>query len=112
MSDRDIDDLIVAIEQCGERQDWTGLNRRVNDFALTTPDKLGVARQAITQSVHPEFRSDQLEPAKRRNDALRRALEILTAHERLFFRGGLRQYRAPVLQPGRSKWHTPVVPEA
>jgi hypothetical protein len=104
MSDRDIDDLIVAIEQFGERQDWTGLNQRVYDFAKTTPDKLGVARQAIAQSVYPEFRSDQLEPAKRRNDALRRALEILTAHERLFFRGGLRQYRARVLQQPPQPW--------
>jgi hypothetical protein len=39
----------VAIEQFGEAQDWTGLDRRVTDFAEAARDKIGLARQAIAQ---------------------------------------------------------------
>ena len=75
---------IVAIEQFGEGQDWTGLDRRVTDFAEAARDEIGLARQAIAQRIHPEFQPDQLEAAALRNKALRRALDILTAQERLW----------------------------
>ena len=84
MDDPDIVALIVAIEQFGEAQDWTGLDRRVTDFAEAARDKIGLARQAIAQRIHPEFQPDQLEAAALRNKALRRALDILTAQERLW----------------------------
>ena len=85
MDDPDIVALIAAIEQFGKGQDLTGLERGVTDFAEAARDKIGLARQAIAQRIHPEFEQDQLEAATLRNKALRRALDILTARERLWW---------------------------
>ena len=99
----DIDDLIAAIEGFGERQDWTGLEKTVADFAGSTPDEIGLARQKIKQHIRPEFQMDQMEPAARRNEALRRAFDSLTARERLF-QPSLRQYNPPTLQQPPQPW--------
>jgi hypothetical protein len=79
----DIDDLITTIEGFGERQDWTGLEKTVTDFAESNPGEIGLARQKIKQQIRPEFQMAQLKPAARRNEALSRAFDILTDRERL-----------------------------
>jgi hypothetical protein len=70
MDDPDIVALIAAIEQFGEGQDLTGLEPRVTDFAVAARGKIGLARQAIAQRIHPEFQQDQLEAATLRNRRL------------------------------------------